>query len=68
MDPMCHLNHFMFFNLENEREHSKVDQTSAPLYESHGFLGQRPISSSKILLKIDYFFMMTSIVKLGTQI
>ena len=36
-------------------KHSKVDQTSALLYESHGFLGQTSISSSKILFKIDYF-------------
>ena len=49
-------------------KHSKVDQTSAPVYERCGFLGQRPISSSKMLFKIDYFFMMTFIVKLGTQI
>ena len=49
-------------------KHSKVDQTSAPVYKSRGFLGQRPISSSKMLFKNDYFFMMTSIVKVGTQI
>ena len=36
-------------------KHSKVDQTSAPVFESRGFLGQTPISSSKPLLKIDYF-------------
>ena len=36
-------------------KYSKVDQTSAPVYESRGFLGQRPISSSKLLLKVDYF-------------
>ena len=36
-------------------KHSKVDQTSAPVYESRGFLGQMPISSSKMLFKIDYF-------------
>ena len=36
-------------------KHSEVDQTSAPLYESRGFLGQMPISSSRMLLKIDYF-------------
>ena len=38
-----------------ECKHSKVDQTSAPVYESRGFLGQRPISSSKMLFKIEYF-------------
>ena len=36
-------------------KHSKVDQTSAPVYESCGFLGQMPISSSKMLFEIDYF-------------
>ena len=36
-------------------KHSKVNQTSAPVYESRGFLGQTPISSSKMLLQIDYF-------------
>ena len=36
-------------------KHIKVDQTSARVYESCGFLGQRPISSSKMLFKIDYF-------------
>ena len=35
--------------------HSKVDQTSAPVYESRGCLSQTPISSSKMLFKIDYF-------------
>ena len=38
----------------NGCKHSKVDQRSAPVYESHGFLGQRPISCSKMLFKIDY--------------
>ena len=33
-------------------EHSKVDQESALVYESHNFLGQTPISSSKMLFKI----------------
>ena len=36
-------------------KHSKVDQTSVPIYESRGFLGKRPISSCKKLFKIDYF-------------
>ena len=36
-------------------KHSKVDQTSAPVYERHGFFGQTPISSSKMLFKINYF-------------
>ena len=36
-------------------KHSKVDQTSAMVYESRGFLGQRPISNSKMLFEIDYF-------------
>ena len=36
-------------------KHSKVDRTSAPVYESRGFLGQRHVSSSKMLFKIDYF-------------
>ena len=49
-------------------KHSKVDQKSAPVYESHDFLGQTPISGSKMLFKVEHFFMMTSIVKLGTQI
>ena len=35
--------------------HSKVDQTSALVHESRGFLGQRPISSSKKFLNIDFF-------------
>ena len=48
-------------------KHSKVDQESAPVYESHDFLGQTPISSSKVLFNI-FFFMMTFIVKLGIQI
>jgi hypothetical protein len=47
-------------------KHSKVDQESAPIYGSHDFLGQMPISSNKMLF--NFFFMMTSIVKLGTQI
>ena len=34
------------------------------VYESRGFLGQRPISSSNMLFKIINFFMMTSIAKL----
>jgi hypothetical protein len=36
-------------------KHGKVDQKSAPLYDNHDFLGQTPISSSKMLFKIDYF-------------
>ena len=36
-------------------KHSKVDQTSAPVYKSCGFLGQRPISSSKCCLKLITF-------------
>jgi hypothetical protein len=44
-----------------------VDQESAPVYGSHDFLGQTPISSSKMLFKYIYFVMMTSIFKLGTQ-
>ena len=32
-------------------KHSKVDQESAPVYESHDFLGQTPISSSNMLFK-----------------
>ena len=36
-------------------KHSKVDQTSVPVYESSNFLGQMPISSSKMFFKIDYF-------------
>ena len=36
-------------------KHSKVDETSALVYESRGLLGQMPISSSKRLFKIDYF-------------
>ena len=36
--------------------HNKVDQESAPVYESHDFLGQMPIlSSSKMLFKIYIF-------------
>jgi hypothetical protein len=66
------MNRNVFFSV-NEKEtffmhgckHSKVDQESAPVYESHDFLGQTPISRSKMF---NFFFMMTSIVKLGTQI
>ena len=47
------MHHIMTFVLGCK--HSKVDQTSAPIYESRGFLGQMPISSSKMLFKIDYF-------------
>ena len=36
-------------------KHSKVDQKNALVYKSHDFLGQTPISSSKMLFKIDYF-------------
>ena len=36
-------------------KHSKVDQESAPVYKSHDFLGQTPISSSKMLFKIYTF-------------
>ena len=49
-------------------KHSKVDQENAPVYESHDFLGQMPISSRKMLFRRYNFFMMTTIVKLGTQI
>ena len=36
-------------------KHSKVDQKNAHVYKSHDFLGQMPISSSKMLFRIDYF-------------
>ena len=36
-------------------KHSKVDPTSALVYESGGLFGQRPMSSRKMLFKIDYF-------------
>jgi hypothetical protein len=36
-------------------KHSKVDQESAPVYESHDFLGQTPISGGKMLFKIFIF-------------
>ena len=36
-------------------KHSKVDQTSAPVYKSCGFLGQALISSSKMLFEIGDF-------------
>ena len=36
-------------------KHSKVDQESAPVYESNDFLGQTPISSSKMLFNIYIF-------------
>ena len=36
-------------------KHSKVDQESAPVYGSHDFLGQTPISSSKMLFKMYNF-------------
>ena len=36
-------------------KHSKVDQESAPVYESRDFLGQTLISSRKMLSKIYYF-------------
>ena len=35
-------------------KHSKVDQESAPVYESHYFFGQTPMSSRKMLFK--FFF------------
>ena len=34
-------------------KHNRGDQTSAPVYESRGFIGQKPISSSEMLFKID---------------
>jgi hypothetical protein len=36
-------------------KHSKVDQESAPVYGSHDFLGQTPVSSSKMLFKMYTF-------------
>jgi hypothetical protein len=36
-------------------KHSKVNQESAPVYGSHDFLGQTPISGSKMLFKILFF-------------
>ena len=36
-------------------KHSKIDQKNALIYKSHVFLGQMPISSSKILLKYIIF-------------
>ena len=42
------------FEVASGCKHSKEDQTSAPEYESYDFLGQRPISGSKMLLKFDY--------------
>ena len=36
-------------------KHSKVDQKSIVVYESHDFLGQTPISSSKMFYKIYLF-------------
>ena len=35
--------------------HGKVDQLSAPVYQNHHFLGERPKSSSKALFKLDFF-------------
>ena len=37
-------------------KHSKVDQESAPVYESHDFLGQTPISSNQMLFNIYILF------------
>ena len=64
---MDHLLHRLVERIDHGCKHSKVDQDSAPVYESHDFLDQMPISSSKMLLYV-YIFMMTSIVELGTQI
>ena len=36
-------------------KHSKVDQTNAPVHESDDFLGEMPISSSKMLFRIYSF-------------
>ena len=36
-------------------KHSKVDQTSAPVYESRGCLAQTPINSSNMLFKLIIF-------------
>ena len=50
---------FIRLNLRENKQgvckHSKVDQESVPVYESHDFLGQTPISSSKMLFKIYIF-------------
>ena len=39
----------------NGCKQSKMDQGIAMVYESHDFLGQTPISSSKMLFKIYIF-------------
>ena len=62
------LQYVVSFNTLFGCKHSKVDQESAPVYESHDFLGQTPISNSKMLFKLYIFMMSPSIVKLGTQI
>jgi hypothetical protein len=46
---------FSIFSLPCGCKHSKVDQESAPVYGSHDFLGQTPISGSKMLFKIFIF-------------
>jgi hypothetical protein len=65
VSPTLHVNPILFVI---GCKHSKVDQESALVYGSHDFLGQTPISSSKMLFKFFFFFLMTSIVELGTQI
>ena len=61
MDGVCEEHHNACATHDEERDdcyggckHSKVDQESAPVYESHDFLGQTPISSSKMLF--NFFF------------
>ena len=49
----------------NGCKHSKVDQKNAPVYKSHDFLGQMPISSSKCGFKLIVYH---DVVKLDTQI
>ena len=47
-------------------KHSQVYGKNAPKYLNHTKIGQMPKSSSKELNKL-FFFMMPSIVVLGTQ-
>ena len=62
MDGVCEEQHNACATHDEEHDdcyngckHSKVDQESAPEYESHDFLGQMPISCSKMLVKIYSF-------------
>jgi hypothetical protein len=50
-------------NFTYEWKHSKVDQESAPVYISHDFLGQTPISSSKMLIFSRWPLLLSKVLK-----